>query len=200
MLTAFKIIVVLVFLLFFVNISDFGNKNVKPLIRQPWLSIMRIGYPIAPLYFLYFLVSTNQLIATDYVALPMMSIGTTIVFSAKRTLGKRHSWTGFSSTEIDDFCKTGLYSWIRHPLYSGIAFAVLGTAFSVIPRGNTNLIIFILYLVGSILTFIFIGISSRKETDFLKEKFGKPYADYADQVYGFLPLRRIVKKGKRDKC
>ena len=142
---------------------------------------MRIGYPITPLCFLYFPVSTNQLIATDYVALPMICIGATFVFSAKRTLGKRHSWTGFSSTEIDDFfVKTGLYSWIMHPLYSGIAFAVLGTAFSVIPRGNTNLIIFILYLVDSVLTFFFIGITNRIETDFLKEKFGKPFADYAD--------------------
>jgi len=199
MLLAFKIIMIMVFWLFIINISDFGNKKVKPLIKQPWLSIMRIGYPIAPLYFLYFLVTTNQLIATVYVAMPMMFIGTIIVFSAKRTLGKRHSWAGFSSTEIDDFCKTRLYSWIRHPLYSEIGLAVLGTAFSVIPRGNKNFLILTLYLIGFFLPFLFLVTSSRKETAYLLEKFGQLYADYVDQVNSFLPLRNHQKsKETRD--
>jgi len=197
MLITYKLIVILIFVVFMFFISDFRNKRTKPLIRQPWLGIMRVGYPIAPLSFSIFLITAEELFALDYVALSLIIIGTLVVIISKMALGKSHSWVGFSSLEIDDFCNTGIYSWIRHPLYVGIITAVLGTAFFVIPRGLEKPYLFIVYLIGTLFTFTFIANSSVKETEYLTEKFCEEYSNYQNQVSAFFPYKKLKLNLKR---
>ena len=127
-----------------------------------------------------------------------MVFGTIIVIFAKSKLGKNHSWTGYSATNITNFTTTGIYNYIRHPLYLGIIIAVFGTALVVFPRYDVNLTIFIIYIIGMIFTFTFIFISSKKETEFLTEKFGKEFIDYVERVPSFFP-KIFSSKAKTDK-
>jgi protein-S-isoprenylcysteine O-methyltransferase Ste14 len=194
-LLIFKTVTVLLFVVFAWFISDVRNKNAKPIIKQPWLSVMRICYPISPLCFIYFLITTRDIFILDYFALIIMVLGTAIVIAAKTKLGKNHSWTGYSTTNVSEFTKTGIYRFIRHPLYLGIIIAVTGTALVVFQRYFRNILVFLIYLIGMIFTFVFIFVSSKKETEFLKEKFGEDFINYVNQVPSFFP---VIKRSKND--
>src|SRR5215469_9647828 len=57
--------------------------------------------------------------------LPMVGIGISIW--ARLTLGA--NWSGVVTLKKDhELIRSGLYRWIRHPIYTGILLAVIGTA------------------------------------------------------------------------
>lgn len=149
--------------------------------------MMRIAYQIAPFCYLYFLFKVMETSLCDYAALLLMIIGTIIVIIAKLELGKNHSWAGYFANETSEFVTTGIYSFVRHPLYLGIVIAVTGTIFVVLPRLYLNMVLFLFYLVGMICSFVFMFISSLKETEFLLNKFGEPFKQYIDQVPAYFP-------------
>lgn len=186
-LELFKLVTTSVFIVFGILISDVRNKKTKPLIKQPWISIMRITYPLSPICFLYFLWKLNRISIIDVLALAIMVLGTIIVFFAKRELGVNHSWTGYSTTNITNFIRTGIYEYVRHPLYLGIIIAVAGTGIFVLQRISTNYLVFCIYIVGMIFTIVFINISSTKETKYLEEKFGDEFIEYVEQVPALFP-------------
>lgn len=185
--TIFRTLSIILFIVFLLFVSDVRNKKTKPIIRQPWLTMMRIAYPIAPFCYLYFLFKVMETSLCDYAALLLMIIGTIIVIIAKLELGKNHSWAGYFANETSEFVTTGIYSFVRHPLYLGIVIAVTGTIFVVLPRLYLNMVLFLFYLVGMICSFVFMFISSLKETEFLLNKFGEPFKQYIDQVPAYFP-------------
>lgn len=186
----FKILVTLTYFIFIFFISDFQNKKTEPLFPKPWLTIMRIGYLIPPSCFLFFLWKLSKITLNSILTLSMLICGLLIVLIAKKELGKRHAWAGYAAKHSNDYCVTGIYAWIRHPLYLGIIVAVTGMAFIVIPGFNLQIQLACTYLIGSVITFIFLFISSNKETVYLSKKFGAPFINYARQVNAFLPIRK----------
>jgi protein-S-isoprenylcysteine O-methyltransferase Ste14 len=74
--------------------------------------------------------------------------------------------------------ETGPYTFVRHPIYSGVFFGAVGWALLV--HGW-------LTLVYALLAFVFVDIKSRREEKWLQEKFGQSYADYRRRVHKLIP-------------
>jgi protein-S-isoprenylcysteine O-methyltransferase Ste14 len=73
---------------------------------------------------------------------------------------------------------TGPYSFVRHPIYSGLIFAALGWALLV--NGW-------LTLAYTLILFIFFDIKSRREEQWLREKYAD-YAAYQQRVHKLIPF------------
>jgi protein-S-isoprenylcysteine O-methyltransferase Ste14 len=73
---------------------------------------------------------------------------------------------------------SGAYRFVRHPIYSGVFFGALGWALWV--HGWLTL----LYVV---ITFVFVDVKSRREEQWLVERYGEPYAEYQKRVHKLIP-------------
>ena len=73
---------------------------------------------------------------------------------------------------------SGLYAWVRHPIYCGIILAAFGWALSV--QG-------VLTLLWAALLVVFFDIKSRREEAWLAARF-PAYADYRRRVRKLIPF------------
>jgi protein-S-isoprenylcysteine O-methyltransferase Ste14 len=110
-------------------------------------------------------------------------------------LGNKHSWAGYSKQNISKIEKTGIYAFVRHPLYTGIYAACFGTFLFVIRRTVINPVVFYVYIITIGFVVAFLYLSSTKESVALKERFGEEYAQYEREVPAFFP-RLFPKRGK----
>jgi len=112
-----------------------------------------------------------------WLGLAIEATGMMVAIWARHTLGK--NWTGRITTGgTQELVIRGPYRYVRHPIYSGLLFAVLGTAIVVAkPRAFLG---FVLILAGVL-------IKLRREEAALREHFGRVYAEYALQVAGLVP-------------
>jgi len=188
---AYKIAYTTVFALFLVLISDFRNKKTKPLFTRGWLLLMRWGYLIPLLCSMFFLWKLEVITIASYISFFILVCGTLIVAASKRELGKRHSWAGYVTKDPETFCVTGIYAWVRHPIYVGIMVVDIGIAFIVIPNIAFQLQLALTFLIGGVFIFVFLIVSSNRETKHLANKFGESFITYAQQVYAFFPLRKF---------
>lgn len=72
----------------------------------------------------------------------------------------------------------GPYAYVRHPLYTGIIFAVAGTALIVADVGA---------LIGFLFALSFMLLKSSREERLLEAEFGPIYATYRERTGGLLP-------------
>jgi|GEM_PF-1000394 len=186
-LNLYKTVAIVVFLVIGLFVSDFRAKNVTELIRQPFLGIMKSFYYIGPLSYTYFLFTAENLGILDFFGLILMILGTIIVIFAKNQLGQHHSWAGYSRTDRDTYVDSGIYAYIRHPLYLEIIIAVCGSGFVVFQRASRSWTLFSVYIISFIFVFTFILYSSYKETEFLKAKLGEPFIRYTQRVPALIP-------------
>ncbi len=77
---------------------------------------------------------------------------------------------------------TGPYAIVRHPIYTGLLLAIVGTVL---------LRITIITLTGSALIASGIYIKARVEEEFLRQQLGEPYAAYARHVPMLMPFLRF---------
>ena len=148
---------------------------------------MRLLFPIPPLCYAFFLYQLENTTIWDYGALALMMIGVWIIVLSKNRLRDRHSWTGYSKQNIDNFERTGIYKHIRHPLYTGIYVAVTGSTIVVFQRAQFNSLIFWAYVLANVYVYTFIYISSQRESNSLREQFGEEFAAYERDVPAFVP-------------
>jgi protein-S-isoprenylcysteine O-methyltransferase Ste14 len=73
--------------------------------------------------------------------------------------------------------KTGIYRFVRHPIYSGVIYLALAYA---------NWQVSWVHLLGSIILFVFFDAKSRKEEVWLTDKFAD-YANYSISVKKLIP-------------
>jgi len=86
------------------------------------------------------------------------------------------------SPESSDFVKTGLYGWVRHPLYAG-ALLIIWPATSM----TVNLLVFL------IICTIYFVVGARLEEKRYVEAFGEAYVKYQQEVPMLIPdIRRLV--------
>ncbi len=112
------------------------------------------------------------------IAIRMLAIG----YAPKNTSGRNTS-----EGQVADTLNTeGIYSVLRHPLYTGNFFMWLG------------LIVYVgvdWFIVGAILLFcIYYEKIMLAEEDFLERKFGQPYLDWCNRTPVLLPRFRNWKK------
>lgn len=97
-----------------------------------------------------------------------------LAFASWARLHLAENWTGLVAIKQGHrIVQTGPYRWIRHPIYTGLLFAMVSTALCV----NTWAA-----LVGACCWFVAYVIKSRHEEEFLLAYFGKPYQYHCGEV------------------
>ncbi len=97
---------------------------------------------------------------------------------ARFTIGR--NWSGAVTVKVDhQLIRRGPYALVRHPIYSGLLLALLGTAIAVGEiRG----------LVGLLLAAIAWRLKSLVEEQYMTEQFGTQYARYKQDVKALVPF------------
>jgi protein-S-isoprenylcysteine O-methyltransferase Ste14 len=111
------------------------------------------------------------------IGLAITALGVGVAIWARFSLGA--NWSGTVTLKADhQLVRKGPYRWIRHPIYTGILLAMVGTATI---RGQ---------LVGWIgIGFVLTGfyIKARREERFLSGEFGASFQEHAKRTGMFLP-------------
>jgi protein-S-isoprenylcysteine O-methyltransferase Ste14 len=102
-----------------------------------------------------------------------------LTMSAIRELGKQWSLEA-RLVEGHKLVTTGVYSWVRHPIYTAMLSKLIATAI-VISHWAVALIAVAIFLVG---TFI----RTRFEERLLGEAFGAEFAEWKSRVPGLVPF------------
>jgi protein-S-isoprenylcysteine O-methyltransferase Ste14 len=109
--------------------------------------------------------------------LVMTVAGVAIAIWARFSLGG--NWSGVVTLKDDhQLVGSGPYRWIRHPIYTGILVAAVGTA---MVHGHLRAWIGFAVLL---LTFYF---KARREEKFLRQEFGSGFEEHARRTGMFLP-------------
>jgi len=196
-LTLFKIGQFIILLTFAVFISDFRKKGgMVPLINGKLTLSMRFCYPVLICGCGFVIATLKLLLPLDFVALTVTLLGTFLVVKAKIDLGKYHTWAGyhFKATKL---VTEGIYTFIRHPIYTGVYVFILGGLLISIPNlGVISAKIlytpwFVTYIGLAALAYMMalIPIIASRETALLLQQFGDEFLEYQQQVHAFLPLR-----------
>ena len=109
--------------------------------------------------------------------LAVTALGIAVAIWARLSLGS--NWSGMVTLKANhELVRTGLYRWIRHPIYTGILVGMIGTAMI---RG---------YLRGWIgigLVLLAFYLKARREESFLREEFGAGFDEHSKHTGMFLP-------------
>ncbi len=107
----------------------------------------------------------------------LTSLGVLFTIWARIYLGR--NWSSVVAVKADhELVTRGPYRWVRHPIYSGLLLAFLGTALAVGQwRG----------LLAVVLSLIAIAQRIIIEERFMHEQFGNVYDTYAQRVRALIP-------------
>lgn len=116
--------------------------------------------------------------AVEWAGLGLTAAGLGIAVLARVTLGR--NWSGTVAVKVDhQLIRGGPYAVVRHPIYSGLALAPLGTAVFYTRVGC---------LLGVALAVIGWRLKSPTEEAFMEREFGAEYAAYKRRVKAPIPL------------
>jgi protein-S-isoprenylcysteine O-methyltransferase Ste14 len=118
-------------------------------------------------------------------AVALTAAGLLFAIWARLYLGT--NWSGTVTVKVGhELVRSGPYRWVRHPIYSGLLLASLGTAAE---RGEVRGLIAI--------AFIYAGfwMKLRTEERFMADVFGSKYAEYKRDTGALIP--RVI-RGSRD--
>jgi len=115
--------------------------------------------------------------AFQYAGLIITCAGLAFTAWARAILGR--NWSAVVTIKQDHrLIRSGPYRWVRHPIYSGLLLAMLGTAI----------------YIGQLRGFAGIGLGlagfwmkSQLEETFLIEQFGPEYIEYKNEVKALIP-------------
>jgi protein-S-isoprenylcysteine O-methyltransferase Ste14 len=114
---------------------------------------------------------------TSDAGLAMVILGAAFAVWARMCLGA--NWSArVTLKEGHELIRTGPYALVRHPIYSGLLLAVLGTAVAIGRIGC--LVAFALAVIGWRMKW-------RTEERFMSEQFGTRYENYRKEVKGLIP-------------
>jgi protein-S-isoprenylcysteine O-methyltransferase Ste14 len=113
---------------------------------------------------------------TAMVGLLLLALGAAIGLTGALSLGR--NLTPLPSPGAGaGLVQSGIYAWVRHPLYDAVFCAALGWT---LLQASWPALVFTLLLVP------FLVAKARTEETFLRARFPE-YADYQKQVKGFVP-------------
>jgi protein-S-isoprenylcysteine O-methyltransferase Ste14 len=118
---------------------------------------------------------------TSALAIILTASGIAFAIWARFYLGQ--NWSSVVSIKVGhQLIRTGPYAWVRHPIYSGLLLALIGTALA---RDKAVAVIAIpLFWVG-------FKIKSRFEEEFMRKTFGQEYVEYASTTGALIPKSRL---------
>lgn len=118
-----KVIYIAIILTFVFLVSDLRKKSgMVPLVDRSLVRILKVCYAVAIIILIYGAINVNKFFALDHIALAPIVVGTAIVAKSKIDLKRSHTWAGYHS-QTSQLVVRGIYSWIRHPLYTGIFYS-----------------------------------------------------------------------------
>jgi protein-S-isoprenylcysteine O-methyltransferase Ste14 len=150
--------------------------HVVPLI----LAAALLASPDLPVPWLHQRILPRSL-ATYGIGVALVAAGLAVAVWARRHLGR--NWSGIVTLKREhELVRSGPYRFVRHPIYSGLLLACLGTAVAI---GEWRGFVAFALVTGAFLLRV------RKEERFMDEAFGADYARYRADVPALLP--RIVR-------
>jgi len=116
----------------------------------------------------------------DGLAVLLTATGIAFAIWARFYIGA--NWSSAVSIKVDhQLIRTGPYAWVRHPIYSGLLLAMIGTALARSePRG----------VFALILLWLGFWIKSRMEEGFMRKTFGEEYQEYSRSTGALVPRIR----------
>jgi len=105
-------------------------------------------------------------------------IGLAFAVWARYHLGR--NWSGVITVKEDHaLIRTGPYAIVRHPIYSGLLLAIIGSALA---RGQIGAMLAIAFMLSAVLRRV------RIEERWMSETFGQAYADYKAKTPALVPF------------
>jgi protein-S-isoprenylcysteine O-methyltransferase Ste14 len=115
-----------------------------------------------------------------WLGLALVVLGLAFSVSARVWLG--NNWSGVVTLKQDhELIRSGPYRWVRHPIYTGLLLAILGSA---IALGEWRGLIALALVAGAFLRKVAI------EERFLTQQFGAAYQRYRAEVPALFPRPR----------
>jgi len=165
-------------------VSAFKLKKTKR--RESWSQRFVYVLPLAVAFYLlqrgahYGWLGTRFVRASDaagWIGVALTAAGVAIAIWARWHLGT--NWSGVVTLkEGHELIRSGPYRNIRHPIYTGILLALLGTAVAV---GEVR------GLLGVAIAWLSFYTKARREESFLTQEFGDRFAEHRRHTGMFLP-------------
>jgi protein-S-isoprenylcysteine O-methyltransferase Ste14 len=111
------------------------------------------------------------------VGVVLSALGIGLAIWARTYLGRNWGMP-MSRKENPELVTSGPYAYVRHPIYTGMLIAMLGSAIGVTPFWSIPLVLFGLYFVYS----------ARKEEKLMMEQFPEQYAAYMRRTKMLMPF------------
>lgn len=109
--------------------------------------------------------------------LAVTALGLGAAIWARLSLGS--NWSGMVTLKTNhELVRSGLYRWIRHPIYTGILVGMVGSAMIQGYRRGW---------IGVVLVLLAFYLKARREESFLREEFGAGFDEYFKRTGMFLP-------------
>jgi len=173
---------------------DLREKEGMTPLASPWLTrIMKTASCVVVVLYVYVQLAVDRLVWADAFALLFTTTGTTLVVAAKHQLGSSHTWTGYC-IESPRLIASGVYAYVRHPLYTGVYLFEIGAVCSVAPRwsvlpswGLAVAVVCLIYAMS------FNATMAARETQRMARMFGDEFVVYRARVRAFIPVRRRLR-------
>jgi protein-S-isoprenylcysteine O-methyltransferase Ste14 len=113
----------------------------------------------------------------EALGISITAAGIAFAFWARAYLGG--NWSGAVTVKVGhELVRTGPYRWVRHPIYSGMIFAMFGTALN---RGQLR------GLIAVVLLYLGFKIKSKIEESVMISTFGAQYDAYRRNTGAIVP-------------
>ena len=121
------------------------------------------------------LISPNSLI--DALGIALTAVGVAVAIWARLYIGD--NWSSAAAVKVNhELIRTGPYAWVRHPIYSGLLLAAIGTS---LVRDEVRGVLALPILWSGF------WIKSRIEEQFMLKTFGPAYAEYSRSTGALIP-------------
>jgi|SRR5579864_996622 len=120
-------------------------------------------------------------ILLEILAVTLTAVGIAFAIWARFYIGQ--NWSSAVTIKVGhQLIRSGPYAWVRHPIYSGLLLAMIGTALA--RREPRGLLAFILLCMG-------FWIKLRMEEGFMRKTFGEEYREYSRVTGALIPKVRF---------
>ena len=123
------------------------------------------------------LYALNRSAVAGIVGVMFCGLGAGLAIIARIHLGRNWGMP-MSRKENPELVTSGPYAYVRHPIYTGMLIAMLGSTIGVTPFWSIPLVLFGLYFVYS----------ARKEEKLMMEQFPEQYAAYMRRTKMLMPF------------
>lgn len=166
-----------------------GEKRVDgapfPLLLGAFLPLYGLGYLLIIFYYL------GSVTIFDWISFILILVGTFIVARSRLDLRGNYAWPG-QFIEKPELIKTGIYTRMRHPVYTGVGIFLLGTLFTVVVHSDLVLGIPMTVLSATILALL-VSVA-RYEESCLTRELGDVYVSYICEVHAVLPFYKAKRE------